>query len=861
MPSKSNTTSPSKSQDFAKQVLDGTLSFSNLEGCDAELSANQNPLIIKYNQLFLLRKDRSLKSPYLSYWPFFDFSAVNGKKRKAMAMATNILASIPVRKDIDNDRLPDPNKKNRTLEKKNVLIQQNIIGSAQTLSANQIHTEYKKYIAQRVESDARPIHRLYSQALEISPRDFTNVSKLAQAIADDLLDPFYSSNPAKYRYATFGLYEQEWKHVGYSRGDLIKSLSLCPGETVTLEYHYWDKTTIKSEQELSSELELKSSSTLTQRDSKELLDELTKNNQFKLDANAKISIPIPPVDVSGGDEAGISSQIQPHVSNAVKSSVENVVSVSNDFKQTRKVRIEETRETGREEKQTRVIANTNRCHTLEFRYFEVLSNYVVTSSCVGFEACLLLPFIVACEGKTFSYNTLDAKFILCNEHVLKSVLIDPKFAAGFDAAKKLESFDKLKELFAANVASAGASTDAGSNSTSPLTGSEQAIENEYRGFRTSIVNAYATLNRAADDVAAAFANLNVSDLLGLGNMLSAISTAIRRLIALTALDLDSDTHNAIKALSASTNRPARQAMRDFFAKVSENDFQFLNPVTGDVADALEQLGVPFSDQIAGAIFDLGIIGLAGNTIKDDAGLHDAVQAAESFFDSTDRTATGRVTTPPAGTTGATPTTGSPPPTIADFVSINDVADASVELERLICHIKCNFDYYKQALWLSKGPDYRAEFLAKARVSQFVSNEVVGFFENFVAFPIIDPSFLRKALNVQALLKSLSANKPKDTSALISIPTPSTTMSGQLGECDLCETYIGQSRDADVRQQNAKAALDEAEAAYKNAKTSVTAQEALRIAARLASRPPDLTDPIEHSNAKLDIAVTTQDTNP
>jgi hypothetical protein len=199
---------PSKSQDLAKQILDGTLSFSNLEGCDAELSANQNPLIIKYNQLFLLRKDRSLKSPYLSYWPFFDFSVLNGKNRKAMAMATNILASIPVRKDIENNLLPDPNKKNRTLEKKNVLIQQKLIGSTQTLGANQIHAEYKKYIEQRVGNEARPIHRLYSQALRISLRDFTNASKLAQAIADELLDPFYSSSPAKYRYATFGLYEQ-----------------------------------------------------------------------------------------------------------------------------------------------------------------------------------------------------------------------------------------------------------------------------------------------------------------------------------------------------------------------------------------------------------------------------------------------------------------------------------------------------------------------------------------------------------------------------------------------------------------------------------------------------------------------------
>jgi hypothetical protein len=306
MPRKSDITKPNKALDLAAQISNGTLSFSNLEGCDADLSVNQNPLVVKYNQLFLLRKDRDSKSPYLSYWPFFDFTALADKKRKAVAMATSILASIPVRKDVESNLLPDPKKKDRVLEKKNVLTQQNVIGPSQTLRASQIHAEYKKYIEQKVERDARPLHRLYSQALRISLRDFTDVDKLAQAITDQLLDPYYSLSPAKYRYATFGLYEQEWKHVGYSRGDLIKSLSLCPGETVTLEYHYWDKTTIKSEQELSSELELKSSSTLTQRDSKELLDELTKNNQFKLDANSKISIPIPPVDISAGDGAGIS---------------------------------------------------------------------------------------------------------------------------------------------------------------------------------------------------------------------------------------------------------------------------------------------------------------------------------------------------------------------------------------------------------------------------------------------------------------------------------------------------------------------------------------------------------------------------
>jgi len=839
------------------------LSFSNLEGCDAELTTNQIPLIIKYNQLFLLRQSRGVKSPYLSYWPFLDFSALNDSKRSSVAdsMATNILDSIPVQKDIEDNLLPNPNKKDRVLEKKQFLIQKNIISSKQAVSPNQIHAEYKRCIAQNIENEARPIHNLFAGVLDISLQDFRSAPKLSKAIAAHLLDPFYSSGRARYKFAIFGQYEQEWKHVGYSRGDLIKSLSLCPGETVTLEYHYWDKSIIKSEQELSSELELKSSSTLTQRDSKELLDELTKNNQFKLDADARIKIPLPPIDISGGDQAGILTQVQPHVTESVKNSVENVVNVSHDFKQTRKVRIEETRDTGREDKQTRVIANTNRCHTLEFRYFEVLSNYLLTSSCVGFEACLLLPFTVVCEGKSFSCKTIDAKFLLCNEHVLKSVLIDPKFAAGFDAAKKLESFDKLKELFADNVANAGTGNAGGSGSSS-LTGNDRAIENEYQTFRGNTLAAYGKLNSAASDVSNAFANLHADDFLGgIGAVVGSILTAIRKFPAWVALNVDSDTHNAIEVLRTTTNRPARQSMRDFFAKVSENDFQFLNPVTGDVADALQELGVPFSDQIAGYIFDIGLVGVIGNIVKDDAGLHDAVQAAQSFFNSTDKTPTGQITTPPAGTTTAAPVPALPTPTIADFISINDVADANVELDRLICHIQCNCDYYKQALWLSKGPDYRAQFLANARVSQFVSNEVVGFFENYAAFPIVDPSFLKKILNVRQLLKSLLDKKPKDISDLITIPTSSTIMSAQLGECDLCEEYIDQSRDADVRQQNAKAALDEAEANYKAAKTSVAEQEALRIAARLASRPPELSDPIEHSNAKLDISVTTQDNNP
>jgi hypothetical protein len=849
---------PNTSHDLAKQIADGSLSFSNLEGCDAKLTTNANPLVIKYNQLFLVRQGKEVDSPYLSYSPFLDVSGFNERQRTSIAnsMASNILGGLPTQQHIKRHSIPDPDKRDRTLEKTNILVENHVISPTPSANVTRIQAEYKQFITQRIEAETKETHNLYAQALNISQQDFKDAVQLAKAIAARLLDPFHSSSPSRYKCAVFGLYEQVWKPAGYTRGDLIKSLCLCPGETVTLEYHHWDKTIIKSEQELSNELELKSSSTLTQRDSKELLDELTKNNQLKLDANAQVTIPVAPVNVTGGDAASLTEQVQPHVSNAVKSSIENVVSASNDFKQTRKIRIEETRDSGREEKQTRVVANTNRCRTLEFRYFEVLSNYLVTSSCAGFQVCLLLPFTVEFNGRAFQCKSIDAKFILCNEHILKGVLVDPKFAAGFDAAKRVESFDKLKELYAENVASAVPANPSSSG------GSQQGIENEFEQLRSSILNAYDTLNSSARDVAHAFADVhNLADLLvHIGEIVDSIVSAIRKLPALAALDLDSDTHHAIEALKSS-RKPARQALRDFFAEVSENDFQFLNPVTGDVADALEQLGVPFSDQIAGYVFDLGIVGAIGNAVKDDAGLRDAVQAAESFFDSTDRTPTGRVTTPPAGTDSPAPSQTNQPSSIADLVSITEIADAYVELDRLICHIRSNCDYYKQALWLSKGPDYRAEFLVKARVSQFVSNQVIGFYENYAAFPIIDSSFLKKVLNVPQLLKLLSGTVPEDISELITIPTSSTVMTGQLGECDLCEEYIEKSREADVRQQNAKAALDEADAGYKNARTDVTAQEALRIAARLASRPPDLSDPIEHSNAQLDVAVTTQDIKP
>jgi hypothetical protein len=157
-------------------------------------------------------------------------------------------------------------------------------------------------------------------------------------------------------------------------------------------------------------------------------------------------------------------------------------------------------------------------------------------------------------------------------------------------------------------------------------------------------------------------------------------------------------------------------------------------------------------------------------------------------------------------------------------------------------------------------DVRSRFLIKNKLDGVVANEVVGFYNGMVAFRLLNLDIFKGVFDTTLVADQLkdAASKFKDASSLITIPTSSTVLSGQLGECDLCEPYIQESRAADVRQQNAKAALDEAEVNYKNSRTAISNQEALRIQDRIAGG--DLSDPIEHANGKIDISVTTQDNN-
>jgi hypothetical protein len=112
-----------------------------------------------------------------------------------------------------------------------------------------------------------------------SPVDapLATVSGIGDKIHDLLFpDPFQPFDTPYVQFAICATFEQSWTPVGYTRGELITTLSLAPGEQLTIEIHTWDKSTIQREEELATESEFRVTEKLTQRDALTVVQEMSR---------------------------------------------------------------------------------------------------------------------------------------------------------------------------------------------------------------------------------------------------------------------------------------------------------------------------------------------------------------------------------------------------------------------------------------------------------------------------------------------------------------------------------------------------------------------------------------------------------
>ncbi len=555
-------------------------------------------------------------------------------------------------------------------------------------------------------------------------------------------------------------YEQIWEPRGYTRGELVSSLTLAPGERLTLEIHSWDKSTRKSEDELATESEMRTSEKLTQRDALTVIQEYSKQRNTNVSANGTIPIPKMPVKVS----ASSSTQTNERLNNTRETLREQTIDASNTLKVNRKTRIEVSREVGREEKQTRVIENTNRCHSVNCTYFEVMANYLVTTGLVSVQPCLLLP-------NPRPAMTLD--WVLCHEGILIESLIDRIFLPGFEAAKSLKVQRIMDELEArARLREV------------------QELGEQARPYIAAIRGSYHLLIAARDAVQATIQDDQFDA--------PEYPTQVQRTVFW--FSLSSTAREAIITLETDINggRDPSDALRAFLS--TANQTTFTEPVSRDeiILNLIDFFRMDW-DELQKYLAP-GLWRDASNL--DDANLRAAIRSAGDVLKavpsdlSLDR---------------------------QESISNRELADAQVEFERLQCHLQENWLHYAQALWLREDHSQRFMRLQQyyGPIATSIENELLGFYGDRAAYPLRDIKAVPE-LPLEEIIKGADEEiQTEHTPMLITLPTPGLVLEATVGQCDACEDFIDNSRVIELRQQEAKARQEEAEAGRREARLVAT----------------------------------------
>src|SRR5215208_3217323 len=202
---------------------------------------------------------------------------------------------------------------------------------------------------------------------------------------DDIADPstldeiLSHAGLLNYKFVIYMPYRQTWTLEGYSRGELLNTISLAPQEETTIELFIWDRFKRTQEDTVSTEQEGTVDISFTDKDSTEAVKELTKTSNWKFNHSGEVTIPIEKVTIKASHNFEIGEQINDVNKNTHTTISETVRKASARIKSSRQTKISESQEIGREERVTEKIKNSNMCRTLNLDYFEVLSNYTVST--------------------------------------------------------------------------------------------------------------------------------------------------------------------------------------------------------------------------------------------------------------------------------------------------------------------------------------------------------------------------------------------------------------------------------------------------------------------------------------------------
>jgi hypothetical protein len=689
---------------------------------------------------------------------------------------------------------------------------------AMVLPRGVVHPQFNKIARERLSgqspdkiSGGRALLRKWSAPLESKQSAAGDTPPSAHGINAATVDVLLPS----YEFALYLPYAQAWELLGYSRGTLLNSVSLAPQEESTIEIFSWERMKRTREDTLGVDRESAHEVAFTDKDTREVLKEVTKDSSFTFHAGLEVQVPVGDVPVGGSVEVETKDSLR-DVSRSTQQTVNEAVrKASVRMKTSRQTKITESEEVGRETKVTRKLRNPNVCRTLNIDMFEILANYRVTTTLLHerIRLCVLVPIPISME--------VNRQFLLAHEGALQRALLSSAYASGFEAARLLATWQRLCEVKCAppcpcEQPPGGPGSDdpavvAARQQVEAAAGAVAASINAVNGATPEDLCALACFERAGTDADWAAAKLLFHRWL-YGKLMDLIASRWWAACRLFAQDTDRSPQAAERFLLEANAQPA-----DLF-NLALLAIRFI----GTAASIVNTL-------IAEGCWN--ILVLITNIAFNDAGLDGTVSQLRSAV-AAYRAAVDAVRNPPAQQPPGDAQAQAPAPEFPP----QDLAKALVDEAALMAHIDGNAAYYRFAIWQALAPSDRATLLAgQGNLMSFLEPEVLGYSGTKIALPFRLGADAEVAEWFEGNVRDNPGLKEAPEPFAITLQTPGVMTETRLGQCDACEDFILQSRNLDLQQKAAEVLAAQQRAEQEKLETQ-------RYQMRLAQKQPLLEDP-------------------
>lgn len=258
----------------------------------------------------------------------------------------------------------------------------------------------------------------------------------------------------KVRVGFINEYRLAWYPLGHSLGQIQYSLPLAPGESVNLAIIDWTRRDVGKRTEDTKEAEQLLHNQRRDRTITETVSAAIQEHQSGssimggLAGAVGASIPIQAVNISAGATHALggamsdSSGSREITGNTVQKLSDNISQASAAMRELQSTVVVQSTQQEKESIETRTVVNYNHSHALTILYYEVLRHFRVVTERLRRRPALLVRYDLETFALDQQFESTPIRtyspFLWKNRAILKASLLDPKYAAAFDALERIE---------------------------------------------------------------------------------------------------------------------------------------------------------------------------------------------------------------------------------------------------------------------------------------------------------------------------------------------------------------------------------------------------------------------------------------